>query len=124
MSLSIASKDEDGHEWDSPAAHPRFALQGWLERVPDAEVKQKGLDECYFGMHPDARRWAPGSGVHAAYWARLRVEAVYWFGGFGDRAYIGWIGMGDWWAAGGRAGGWVGEEGGRDGGGVERGVVD
>lgn len=29
---------------------------------------------------------------------RLVVDEVYWIGGFGDRAYIGWIPTEDWYS--------------------------
>jgi hypothetical protein len=59
--------------------------------MTDADVAAASVADCYVAAHPDARRWLPGSGVHAAAWMRLRPTAVYWVGGFGDRAYIGWI---------------------------------
>ena len=40
--------------------------------------------------------WTPGGGVHESFWARVVVEGVYWFGGFGDRARIGWLPLSEW----------------------------
>lgn len=42
-------------------------------------------------MHKDAKYWLPGNRIHSAEWVRLVVQDIYWVGGFGDRAYIGWI---------------------------------
>jgi Pyridoxamine 5'-phosphate oxidase len=38
----------------------------------------------------------PGNRIHQSRWVRLVVREVYWFGGFGDRAYIGWIPRSTW----------------------------
>ena len=54
------------------------------------------MSGCFLEKHPDAEAWTPGNKIHESYWARLVVEEVYWIGGFGDRAYIGWIGEGVW----------------------------
>ncbi|KAH6855162.1 pyridoxamine 5'-phosphate oxidase-domain-containing protein [Chaetomium sp. MPI-CAGE-AT-0009] len=51
---------------------------------------------CYVKSHPDARYWLPGNRIHEAHFVRLVVEQVYWVGGFGDRAYIGWIPVAEW----------------------------
>lgn len=77
------------------AARPRFSLTGYLEKVGEDELKKGGLVECYMRTHPDVF-WLPGSGIHEAEWVRLVVKEVYWFGGFGDRAFIGWIPVETW----------------------------
>ena len=79
-----------------PANLPRFALVGHLERVSDADVARHNLTACFFHRHPEARIWAPGMDVHPSWWARLVVEEVYFFGGFGDRARIAWLPIDDW----------------------------
>ncbi|KAH0544868.1 hypothetical protein GP486_008488 [Trichoglossum hirsutum] len=79
-----------------PAALPRFALLGYLERIPPRELADGALQHCFVDVHPDARAWTPGSGIHKSEWVRLVVDAVYWIGGFGDRAYIGWIPVEEW----------------------------
>lgn len=70
---------------------PRFALLGHLERLADEEVRAQNVSGCFFARHGEARLWAPGNDIHESWWARLVVDEVYWIGGFGDRAYIGWI---------------------------------
>ncbi|ROW10571.1 hypothetical protein VMCG_01911 [Cytospora schulzeri] len=81
----------------SAANLPRFSLLGYLEDVtPDSEAQAQALQSCFLGYHPDARYWLPGNRIHAAAWVRLVVTQVYWVGGFGDRAYIGWIPAEEW----------------------------
>jgi hypothetical protein len=46
---------------------------------------------CYGKTHPDSAPWMPGGRIHESFWTRLVVKDVYWVGGFGDRAFIGWI---------------------------------
>lgn len=79
-----------------PANMPRFSLEGYLERIPEPELERYAVDECFFGRHEEARVWRPGNRIHESWWARLRVQGVYWIGGFGDRAYIGWIPRNVW----------------------------
>lgn len=80
----------------SAASMPRFSLIGYLETIPPAEADELGLEGCFMGYHPDAVVWYPGNGIHESRWARLVVTQVYWIGGFGDRAYIGWIPVEEW----------------------------
>ena len=54
------------------------------------------MEECFLGKHPDAAAWLPGNKIHESWWGRLVVNDVYWIGGFGDRAHIGWIPKGEW----------------------------
>lgn len=75
----------------SPANLPRFSLIGHIEPLSMREVGEHGIKSCFLKSHPDAKLWTPGNDIHESWWARLVVEEVYWFGGFGDRAYIGWI---------------------------------
>lgn len=78
-------------KWPSVASLPRVSLLGHLERIPEAVVQKSQIKECFVDIHHDARWWIPGSEIHDSYWARLIVDQIYWVGGFGDRAYIGWI---------------------------------
>ncbi|KAL8908091.1 MAG: hypothetical protein Q9171_005585 [Xanthocarpia ochracea] len=80
----------------SPANLPRFSLLGYIEPVATSEVENYHIDRCFFEGHPDAEAWKPGNAIHQSWWARLVVEQVYWIGGFGDRAYIGWIPVEEW----------------------------
>ncbi|KAI4194354.1 MAG: hypothetical protein LQ346_003710 [Caloplaca aetnensis] len=80
----------------SPANLPRFSLVGHIEPIPTSEVRKHGMDRCFFRRHPESTAWRPGNAIHESWWARLVVEQVYWIGGFGDRAYIGWIPITEW----------------------------
>lgn len=80
----------------SAANLPRFSLIGRIEALSAVEVKAHNIRECFLERHPDATPWTPGNDIHESYWARLVVEEIYWIGGFGDRAYIGWIPEGLW----------------------------
>ncbi|KAI9771260.1 MAG: hypothetical protein M1840_002230 [Geoglossum simile] len=87
-------------KWGEPwsAEMPRLALMGYLEEVGaalPAEVVGR-VQACFLESHPDARRWVPGNRVHRSFWVRLVVREVFWIGGFGDRAFIGWIPVKEW----------------------------
>lgn len=76
-----------------------MTLFGYLEHLQDSDsVSKKGVEECFFGLHPDAKAWAPGKegSPHSSFWARMVVTQVYWIGGFGDVARIGWLDPTDW----------------------------
>jgi hypothetical protein len=92
----LFSKKDERDVGYSAANLPRFALLGYLEKIPDAEVSEKELEKCFLRPHPDAKYWLPGNDIHVSEWVRLVVQEVYFFGGFGDRAYIGWIPVEDW----------------------------
>ncbi|KAL5087481.1 hypothetical protein Trisim1_007701 [Trichoderma cf. simile WF8] len=80
----------------SAANLPRFSLIGYLEPInPDIKEAVR-LASCYTTKHSDAKYWLPGNPIHTSEWARLVVTQVYWIGGFGDRAYIGWIPIDEW----------------------------
>lgn len=82
--------------WYSVASVPRFNLVGYLEELTDEEVKREGIATCFVKKHPDAATWLPGNRIHVSKWVRFVVQEIYWIGGFGDRAYIGWIPLGEW----------------------------
>ncbi|KAI1634471.1 pyridoxamine 5'-phosphate oxidase-domain-containing protein [Biscogniauxia mediterranea] len=79
----------------SAANLPRFNLLGYLEKIDD-DSSQEDLAACFVAAHPDAKYWLPGNRIHASEFVRLVVTQVYWIGGFGDRAYIGWIPVDEW----------------------------
>lgn len=82
----------------SAANQPRFSLMGYLEPIPEA-ANERGLSalaKCFVATHPDAKYWLPGNHIHKSEFVRLVVTHVYWVGGFGDRAYIGWIPKEEW----------------------------
>ncbi|TWU76991.1 hypothetical protein ED733_007457 [Metarhizium rileyi] len=80
----------------SAANLPRFSLFGYLEKIETDDEKANNLTACYTAKHPDARYWLPGNHIHQSEWVRMIVTHVYWIGGFGDRAYIGWIPVDEW----------------------------
>ncbi|RBQ81181.1 hypothetical protein VDGD_01759 [Verticillium dahliae] len=82
----------------SAANLPRLSLIGYLEKIDEAAdpLVAARLAACFVRTHPDAKYWLPGNRIHASEWARLVVTSVYWVGGFGDRAYIGWLPVDDW----------------------------
>jgi hypothetical protein len=94
--------DEDKHNHPialpySAANLPRFSLLGHLESIPGGEDdRDSELARCFVALHPDAKYWLPGNRIHESHFVRLVVEQVYWVGGFGDRAYIGWIPVEEW----------------------------
>ncbi|KAF8423822.1 pyridoxamine 5'-phosphate oxidase-domain-containing protein [Tirmania nivea] len=78
----------------SAASQPRLALMGKLKPVTASAAEQ--VLKCFTKRHPDARWWTPGNKIHESEWVEMDVEGVYWIGGFGDRAYIGWIPVETW----------------------------
>ncbi|KAF1944281.1 hypothetical protein EJ02DRAFT_452650 [Clathrospora elynae] len=95
ITLSMRWHPQDT-QWRSPASLPRFSLVGRLEDVDHEAVEKAGVMACYVEKHPDAKWWLPGNQIHVSKWVRLVVEEIYWIGGFGDRAYIGWIPLEEW----------------------------
>lgn len=97
VSLAISWWDEytklTGAEPWSAANLPRASLVGYLEEMTDSEIERADVVKCFTGVHGDARWWLPGDkgAAHAGVWMRMVVEEVYWIGGFGDRAFIGWF---------------------------------
>jgi hypothetical protein len=94
ITLSLQWHPSYNHPY-SPAKLPRFALVGTLEQLSEQEIKTQNIGSCYAKYHPDVF-WMPGNDIHESIWVRLVVKEIYWFGGFGDRAYIGWIPQEDW----------------------------
>jgi hypothetical protein len=91
-------KELTGHSPWSAANLPRASLIGYLEEIPAADVERDGLVECFTAVHRDSRFWLPGdeSSPHTGVWMRMVVGQVYWIGGFGDRAFIGWFDVEEW----------------------------
>lgn len=75
----------------SAANLPRFSLSGHFESIDIEDVNRLSIEKCFLKDHPDARIWLPGNKIHKSEWKRFVVQHIYWIGGFGDRAYIGWI---------------------------------
>lgn len=82
--------------WYSVASMPRFNLIGYLEEITAEEVQSQDIAACFVQKHPDAAMWLPGNRIHVSKWVRFVVQDIYWIGGFGDRAYIGWIPLEEW----------------------------
>ena len=81
----------------TPAALPRFSLHGHLEPIDKADLVKSLIPACFLKAHPDSVLWQPGNEIsHESEYLRLVVEYVYWFGGFGDRARIGWLPLEEW----------------------------
>ena len=80
----------------TPAALPRFSLQGRLETIDLNDVRSAIIPACFLKKHPDSFLWQPGNDIHTSKYVRFVVEEVYWFGGFGDRARIGWLPIEEW----------------------------
>lgn len=80
----------------SAANLPRFALFGYLEPIETNPVSAVKLAACFTSRHPDAKYWLPGNVIHESSWSRLVVTKIYWVGGFGDRARIGWLPLDEW----------------------------
>ncbi|KAL5606394.1 hypothetical protein BROUX41_002811 [Berkeleyomyces rouxiae] len=80
----------------SAANLPRVSLMGYIQPIEPDETGPAQLAQCFVEKHADAKYWLPGNPIHRSSWARLVVTHVYWVGGFGDRAYIGWIPVEDW----------------------------
>ncbi|KAI1343410.1 pyridoxamine 5'-phosphate oxidase-domain-containing protein [Xylariaceae sp. FL0016] len=78
----------------SAANLPRFSVLGYIEKIDS--MSTKALSSCFVNKHPDAKYWLPGNRIHESEFVRLVVTQVYWIGGFGDRAYIGWIPVEEW----------------------------
>ena len=96
-SLTLSWWDEyrllTGQEPWSAANLPRLNMVGYLEEIPKDEVEVKKIAKCFTDVHNDAKWWLPGddSSPHRGLWMRMVVEEIYWIGGFGDRAFIGWF---------------------------------
>ncbi|KAI0546931.1 pyridoxamine 5'-phosphate oxidase-domain-containing protein [Xylaria curta] len=99
--LGLGSDDDDENDPPkevvpySAANLPRFSLLGYIEKIDDSSATA-ALSKCFVEKHPDAKYWLPGNRIHVSEFVRLVVQQIYWVGGFGDRAYIGWIPVDEW----------------------------
>ena len=98
----LKTKDIESSTFDlglySPASLPRITIIGHLEPLIEEDVREKNIAACFLRRHPDSKWWLPGSegAAHMGRWLRLVTEEVYMIGGFGDRAYIGWLDPKEW----------------------------
>ncbi|KAK5129178.1 hypothetical protein LTR08_003775 [Meristemomyces frigidus] len=80
----------------TPAALPRLSLHGHLSPLPLPFLAAHSIPACFLDAHPDSALWQPGNDIHTSAYVRFEVEHIYWFGGFGDRAQIGWLPVDEW----------------------------
>lgn len=90
-SVWAADDDDEIPTPHTPAALPRFSLHGRLEPMSQDRLKDGKIQACFLRSHPDSIYWQPGNDIHRSQYVQLVVDHVYWFGGFGDRARIGWL---------------------------------
>ncbi|KAF7191316.1 hypothetical protein HII31_07339 [Pseudocercospora fuligena] len=94
---SLFNDDEEIPTPHTPAALPRFSLHGHLEPVSRHGLQYRKIQACFLRSHPDSVFWQPGNDIsHESEYVQLIVDHVYWFGGFGDRARIGWLPIETW----------------------------
>ncbi|KAF8465955.1 pyridoxamine 5'-phosphate oxidase-domain-containing protein [Kalaharituber pfeilii] len=80
----------------SRSSSPRLALIGHLKSIP-TDTDTNALQKCFLQRHPDARWWVPGNKpVHESQWVEMEVEGVFWIGGFGNVAWVGWVPLETW----------------------------
>ncbi|KJX97782.1 hypothetical protein TI39_contig459g00028 [Zymoseptoria brevis] len=97
MTYAMWSDDDDDFSTPhTPVALPRMSLHGHLEPVSQEKMEELSIQECFVRSHPDSVWWQPGNPIHSAKYVQLVVDHVYWLGGFGDRARIGWLPMDMW----------------------------
>ncbi|EMC94416.1 hypothetical protein BAUCODRAFT_73680 [Baudoinia panamericana UAMH 10762] len=94
--FSSSREEEDIPTPHTPAALPRFSLHGRLEPISAADLARHVVPACFMAAHPDSALWQPGNDIHTSQYMRFVVEHIYWFGGFGDRARIGWLPVDEW----------------------------
>ena len=83
---TVAIKDEDAERRlgrFGATDRNRAVLFGSLERLHDAH-DVKDAERAFAKYHKDAVEYFPGKGPHYAFWARFRVDRIYWIGGFGE----------------------------------------
>ncbi|KAI8603047.1 pyridoxamine 5'-phosphate oxidase-domain-containing protein [Dissophora ornata] len=93
--VSLAIRKEG--ERSSPMADPRVTLLGHLAHL-DPEQHARA-EACFVAQHPEAKWWLPGNGFHDFKWYLLKIDAIYYVGGFGGIHYIGWIDVDTYYAS-------------------------
>ena len=69
-----------------PFSGSRLTLLGEFVVIPEEECK--AVREAYIAAHKDAEEWVDFGDFN---FYKLDVKKVYWVGGFGSEAYIGWL---------------------------------
>lgn len=85
--LTLSLRD---HSYPNPLQHGRMYLVGDLDRVPEGRASKK-IEKCFLSRHPDSEIVAPGRDVHFSNWYTMNIKSIYYFGGFGNVSYIGFI---------------------------------
>lgn len=65
------------------------SLIGTLKKVDADSDEAKELTKCFLRRHHDAKWWLPGNKIHESFWVKLKVDKIYWIGGFGNVQQIG-----------------------------------
>ncbi|CCG81884.1 Putative uncharacterized protein [Taphrina deformans PYCC 5710] len=86
-SLTLSLRD---HSYTNPLQHGRMYMVGGLKKIID-KAETARVERCFLAKHPDAEIVAPGRDVHASNFYTMQIEAIYYFGGFGNVSYIGFI---------------------------------
>lgn len=94
--LTLSLRD---HSYSNPLQHGRMYLVGNLTEVSEGSAAKR-TEKCFLSRHPDSEIVAPGRDVHSSNWYTLNVNSIYYFGGFGNVSYIGFIPVDEYKAAG------------------------
>ena len=86
-SLTLTLRD---HTYDAPLQHGRMYMVGSLTTIKDADEAAR-IENCFLSRHPDSEIVAPGRDVHTSAWYTMDIASIYYFGGFGNVSYIGFI---------------------------------
>lgn len=84
--LTLSLRD---HGYDNPLQHGRMYMIGNVTQV--AEEDEERVEACFLAKHPDSEIVAPGRDVHSSQFYTLDIESIYYFGGFGNVSFIGFI---------------------------------
>lgn len=87
--LTLSLRD---HAYDNPLQHGRMYMVGSLSEITDKKEARR-VEKCFLSRHPDAEIVAPGRDVHSSTFYTMNVDSLYYFGGFGNVSYIGFIPM-------------------------------
>lgn len=85
--LTLSLRD---HSFSNPLQHGRMYMVGSLNQIIDG-VEEARVEQCFLKRHPDAEIVAPGRDVHVSNFYTMNIESIYYFGGFGNVSYIGFI---------------------------------
>ncbi|GAO47765.1 hypothetical protein G7K_1964-t1 [Saitoella complicata NRRL Y-17804] len=91
-SLTLSIREHPQHPVYSLAAGPRMNLFGNITEITTPS-ENKRIESCFLDAHPDAVEWIPSAGVHFGKWYTFEIEKIYFFGGFGNVSYIGFLPM-------------------------------